>query len=322
MIQRFSTPENVREWTSQAAKAGVTMLDWFGNPRMRFPFLYREMLRLSRLWKTLPALDIPASEDVAVIFSDDSRAAAGDEALHAHYTLHALLGEEIGAWFTFVGENQFRKGRQNLDGAKLIIAPQLAYVSKPFVEALSARVRDGATLIVFDPDALTHDIETGPLNEQRLRLIGMPAWGKRSASALIPTPEGKARLGYSEALPLRPMRNVGNTLNARALRPPAGAVVLLTYPDGQPAVYSREFGRGEVIVFGAMPFHDSELAIRPSGWDALFASLLDELGIKRDLPLWDFLFPPEGGEVEIHDLLIPAPPPSEPKSSLGNNIHA
>jgi hypothetical protein len=105
------------------------------------------------------------------------------------------------------------------------------------------------------------------------------------------------------------MRNVGNTLNARALRPPAGAVVLFTYPDGQPAVYSREFGSGEVIVFGAMPFNDSELAISPSGWDALFAPLLDELRIKRDLPRWDILLPPEGGEVKMHDLLIPAPPP-------------
>src|SRR5512136_1679852 len=49
MIQRLSTVENVREWASQAAKAGVTMLDWWGTPRLDHPAVYREMIRLSRL---------------------------------------------------------------------------------------------------------------------------------------------------------------------------------------------------------------------------------------------------------------------------------
>ena len=37
MIQRLSTLENVREWASQAAKSGVTMIDWWGNPRLHYP---------------------------------------------------------------------------------------------------------------------------------------------------------------------------------------------------------------------------------------------------------------------------------------------
>ena len=307
MIQRYSTPEDVREWTSQAAKAGVTMLDWWGNPRMRFRPLYKEMLRLSKLWKNLPALDIPKATEIAVIFSDDSRAAAGDEPLYAHYTLHALLGEEVGAWFRFVSENHVRKGLHSLDGAKLIIVRQLAYVSKEFSEEIIRRTKAGATLVVLDPDIFTHDIESGPLGEQRLKLLEMPLCEKREALSIQPTELGRMRFRLKQALPLRPMRNVGNTENARVLQVPPGSQVLFNYPDGTPAVYGRQLDKGEVLVFGAMPFQDTQFAIKPSGWDKLFRAVIDEQGIQRDLPLWRFRFPAKGGEVESFNLLIPEP---------------
>jgi len=269
MIQRLSTVENVREWASQAAKAGVTMLDWWGTPRLDYPEVYKEMVRLSKLWKELAALAIPEQSDVAVLFSDDSRAAAGDEAMHAHYSLHVLLGETLGAGFDFVSENHVRKGLQTLAGKKLIIAPQLAYVSRSFADEVIRRVEQGTILVILDPDAFTHDIETGSLEDWRMRLLGMSAAEKRAAAELVPTPAGRSRFKCSVALPLRPLSIVGEKRNARSLRPPSGAEILFTYSDGSPAAYSRKAGNGEVIVFGAMPFLDSELAIRPSGWETL-----------------------------------------------------
>ena len=303
MIQRYSTTENVREWTSQAAKAGVTMLDWWGNPRLHYPDLYKEMLRISRLWKELPALDIPASSDIAVLFSDDSRAAAGDEGLHTHYTLHAILGEKLGAWFTFISENHVRRGLQNLDGKKLIIAPQLAYLSKSFADNVINHVERGATLVVLDPDALKYDIESGPLTGKRIKLLGMTDCRKREALQLLPTTESRSRFKTSHALPLQPLKS-RNALNARDLEVPADAKILFTYSDGNPAAYSRELGGGEVIVFGAMPFNDSELALGSSGWDDFFRSLIDELNIKRNLPIWRFMFPSHGGEVKTFEPLV------------------
>ena len=308
MIQRLSTVENVREWASQAAKAGVTMLDWWGTPRLDHPEVYKEMVRLSKLWKELPALAIPSRSDVAVVYSDDSRAAAGDEAMHAHYTLHVLLGERLGAWFDFVSENHARKGLHSLDGKKLIIAPQLAYVSRPFVEELHRRVVEGATLVVLDPDAFTHDIETGPLEEWRMKLLGMSAGEKREAAELVPAAAGRSRFQCGESLPLRPLPIVAEKRNARSLRPPSGAEILFTYRDGSPAAYSWKAGNGEVIVCGAMPFFDSEAALRPSGWEKVLGSLLDELGIARGLPIWKFLFPPTGGEIQFFDPLVAIPP--------------
>jgi hypothetical protein len=307
MIQRLATAENVREWASQAAKAGVTMIDWWGSPKLQYPEVWREILRISKLWKTLPALDIPEKSDVAVLFSDDSRAAAGDEALTAHYTLHAILGERLGAWFTFVSENHVRKGLHTLEGKKLIIAPQMAYVSKEFAGELTRRVEEGTTLVVLDPDALTWDIESGSLAPERQKLLGLGECAKRSAAELRPTASSSARFPGVKSLALRPMRNAGNVNNARTLTLPAGAKTLFTYPDGAPAAFSRILGKGEVIVFGAMPFQDCELAVSASGWEPFFAALLDRHGIKRDLPIWRFLFPATGGEPIVFEPLVKIP---------------
>jgi|GEM_PF-2489897 len=302
------SPGNLREWVSQAAKAGATHLDWFTGlktfSRFLHPQFYQEMLRLCRLWKDLPALDIPEKSRIAVIFSDDARAAVDDRCLSGHYTLHALLGEQLGAWFTFVGENQVRRNQQSLDGVQLIIVPQLSCGSKPFAQLLTEKVRQGATLVVLDPQALEYDFETGPLGEIRESLLG-GAWSdERPARRLLPTPQGLARFGKIDSLPLQPF--LGRVI-AAAVQPPADAQVLFTYEDGAPAAYTRRVGAGEVIVFAALPFGDAGLAAEPSAWTEFFRSLLDELKIESNLPIWRFMMPATGGEVETFEPLIKKP---------------
>jgi hypothetical protein len=307
MIQRLSTVENVREWASQGAKAGVAKLDWWGTPRLDFPDVYREMIRLSRLWKSLPALELPEKSEIAVLFGDDARAGAGDEGLQAHYTLHVLLGENLGAWYSFVSENHVRRGLHSLDGKRLILVPELRYVSRPFADDILRRVKAGSVLVVLDPDAFDYDIETGSLEDVRKEIVGMEMGAWRRASEMLPTERGRSRFGIDQPLPLRPLPIVEETRNARTLEPPPGAEVLFSYPDGAPAAYSRKVGRGEVIFFGALPFWDSELALQPAGWERFLGSLLGELDIARNLPIWKFEFPPTGGEAKLFDPLVHIP---------------
>jgi hypothetical protein len=186
----------------------------------------------------------------------------------------------------------------------LILAPELGYLSKPFAAEILRRVKEGAVLVVLDPDAFLYDIESGPLDDVRREILGTGTPAKREAAELLPTAQAKARFKIEKPLPLRPLPIVAAAQNARTLEPPPGAVVLFTYADGAPAAYSRKVGRGEVIAFGAMPFWDSELALRPEGWETWLASLLDELGIPRGLPIWKFLFPATGGEVKIQAPLV------------------
>lgn len=297
---RMPTPANIREWASQAAKAGVRHLEWYGDPRSEDPALYREMLRITRLWKDLPALDIPKSADTAVLFSDDSRAATNDYDLNAHYILHYLLGEELGVWYTFVGENSVRKGLQSLDDYKLIFAPSLSYVSRSFAEKLTAAVREGATLVVFDPDALTYDIETGSLASQRKELLGTALGDKRECSHFVAAPEGRRRFPETRLMLIEPGKS-GEI--ARTLEIPGDARVLFNYEDGTPGVYSRRLGQGEVIVFSAMPLADTGPAytigtsglLGDTGWDTFLAALVKEKNIPMDLPIWRFELPAAAG---------------------------
>jgi hypothetical protein len=297
---RMPTPENIREWASQAAKVGVTHLEWYGDPRSEDPALYQAMLRITRQWKELPALDIPKRADVAVIFSDDSRAATNDYDLNAHYLLHYLLGENLGIWYTFVGENSVRKGIQSLDGYKLILAPSLSYVSRSFAEELIAAVRDGATLVVFDPDALTYDIETGPLASQRKELLGTALGNKRECSHFLAAREGQRRFPETRLMLIEPGKS-GEI--ARTLEIPNDARVLFNYEDGTPGVYSRRLGKGEAIVFSAMPLADCGPAytigtsglLGYTGWDTFLATLAKEKNIKTNLPIWRFELPAAAG---------------------------
>ncbi len=293
---RIPTPDNIREWASQAAKAGVTHLEWYGDPRLEDPPLYQAMVRITRLWKELPALDIPKRADVAVIFSDDSRAATNDCDLNAYYLLHYLLGEKLGIWYRFVGENFVRKGLQSLDGYRLIFAPSLSYVSRAFAEKLVTAVRGGATLVVFDPDALTYDIETGPLASQRKELLGTALGDKRECSHFLPATEGQRRFPETRLLLIEPGKS-GEI--ARTLQIPDDARVLFNYEDGTPGVYSRRLGQGEVIVFSAMPLADTGPAytigtsgmLGYTGWDTFLGTLAKEKNIPTDLPIWRFEIP-------------------------------
>jgi hypothetical protein len=300
------TPDNLREWASQAAKAGATHLEWYslGNLRFAWPKMYAESLRLARLWKDLPLLDFPKSKDLAVIFSDDSRAGANDAILHPYYMLHVLLGEKLGAWYTLIGENHVRKGLQNLEGANVIIAPELGYVSRSFVRILGEKVKEGATLIMLDPDAIQYDIETGPLDSERLGLLGAPNGVKRDAAKIIPTAEGRKRFAGIDTLPISPGPS---GVTARTVALPQGSVALFTYEDGAPAVFSRSLGKGEVIFFAVMPFGNSEMALAPSGWDTLLASLLKERNVTMNQPIWKFSFPSTGGEIKTFEPLVPYP---------------
>ena len=138
----------------------------------------------------------------------------------------------------------------------------------------------------------------------RRDFLGIGMCPEKTAVRMLPAEAGKQRFADIGELPLRPIPLSGDHPNARALTVPEDAVILFRYEDGGAAAYTRKVGEGEVIVFGAMPFQDSELADADSGWNGVFRALIDERGIARDLPIWKFSFPEAADEVETFDLLV------------------
>jgi hypothetical protein len=174
-------------------------------------------------------------------------------------------------------------------------------VSRTFAQELETRVREGATLLMLDPDALDWDIETGSLARSRNALFGAPLGVPWEASQLVPTAEGRKRFPGIGYLLLQPGPE---GVTARKLTIPKDATVLFTFADDVPAVYSRRLGSGEVVVFGAQPFGGVPLGLRPMGWDTFFATICDRLSITRGLAIWRFLLPAQGGETPTYESLV------------------
>ena len=161
-------------------------------------------------------------------------------------------------------------------------------------------MREGATLVVFDPDALTYDIESGPLASQREQLLGTALGKTRECSHFLAAREGQRRFPETRLMLIEPGKS-GEI--ARTLEIPNDARVLFNYEDGTPGVYSRRLGKGEVIVFSAMPLADTGPAytigssglLSHTGWDTFLSTLAKEKNINTGLPIWRFELPAAGG---------------------------
>lgn len=292
------TPGDIREWTSQALKNGAIAIKWYelGPANVTIPKTFKEAIRVSKVLTHMNHLPLPQKTKTAILWSNTTRWAQADKPMNAAYSLYTLLGEKLGAWFNFVSDTQIAEDDDALDGYKLIYAPQLKYVSRKVAKRLIDRVKDGATLVIFAPQAFTWARNGTKLTDLRKQAGGTALGARQSVRRLVVAPGAAlADLKAGAALPLTPVagRVGAGKVEAFALgKLPAGAVVLAKYPDGSPAAYRVKVGQGAVIWFAAQPFGNSELAIKKSAWLGLLKSLEQRAGEKLNWPIWNFLIPP------------------------------
>lgn len=285
---RAPTPDDLREWTSQAIKNGATRLNWYteDTTRLQHPEMYPEMQRLSYEVYHLPEVKIPKETKTAIFHSFTTHSAVDDQVAHASYSVYTMLGEGLGSWFDFVGERQ----TGSLDDYQLIYLPQGRYMPAEAAQALLRRVENGAFLVVFDPLAF----EVDPLGERHQllqeKLIGVKLGGQRGAAHLLAVQ--LPGVGKGATLPLTPVSNQAkNGLQAFDIIPPEDAKVVATYPDGKPAAFLREVGKGKVLYFAAQPFGNSNLSIEETPWIKMMEALAKEVSEPLELPIWRFLLP-------------------------------
>ncbi len=296
------TPARVREWASQAVKNGAEILFWYTHGPFRYtcPEAYREMLRVNHIVGGMNRLAVPATR-TAIFVSNSTLAANEDRAQHGWYTLYSVLGEKLKTWFHFVSDTSLALGQRKLADYRLVYATQLEYADTATAERLLAFVEQGGLLVLFDPKSLTYNTDGARLDNARKRLIGGtlgPAIPARELWVSAPA----FGLKSGAALPLRAVnhqRGAGHVA-AYKVAPSQDARVFATYVDGQPAAFERSVGKGQVIYFAAQPFGDSGLALEPGAWEALFTDLARQVGEPTAVPLWDFMIPAKGGEVEVH----------------------
>ncbi|MBO5722888.1 MAG: hypothetical protein J6S19_07210, partial [Lentisphaeria bacterium] len=146
----------VREWTSQALKNGLTELKWYGGGVMTGDLnaeLYNEVMEITRQVSGLSTVTLPRETKSAIYYSDYDRWALEDRPTHASYVIYSLLGEHINSWFRFVSRSNF-----NLDGIKLLYIPRMRFTEPVLTEKIVRFVENGGTAVIFDPDFFKFNI--------------------------------------------------------------------------------------------------------------------------------------------------------------------
>ena len=280
------TAAYTREWISQAVKNGAEVFVWYdeGPACLTIPDAYAEMLRLARRMKNMNRLPVPKETRSAVLYSDADRWGLEDVQGHPYYCVYSLLGEKLGANFRFVSPTGLQTGIHSLKGIRVLYIPRMRYARPEDVKTILRFLKEGGTLVIFDPNFWTYHYDGTAIPERR-GLI--PDWKVRSAGCSSLRYKGKtAPAGQPRGLA------------ADAVLPwcfdfPEGfrGKILASYPDGKPAIIERNSGRGKVIVSACQPFGYSSVIPEPGAWPDFFRDICRSAGEKTDLPIWNFVFP-------------------------------
>jgi len=293
------TPDDLREWVSQALRCGATEIQYYtlDRPRETDPERWAMMLHLADLLRGMPRLALPESADTAVLYTLPTHMSHGPmghgpaSGGNQLYAAHVLVGELAGSWFDFVSDAQLERGEKSLAGYRLVYLPLATIMTPEATAILEDYVRGGGTLVCGDAAAFSSDMAGADTAAARERILGVRLVGPRQAEAvMLPA----ARWGLPAGATLRLFEN-------RLAEEPAAVVaftietlpdtrVLGVYPDGGPAIVEHPLGRGRVVTFAANPFAPA-VAVDESLWPTVIRGIQRTFGCEVGRPIWRFSLP-------------------------------
>jgi hypothetical protein len=241
-----------------------------------------------------------------IFFSEPSFLGNFDDAAHSMYSIYSILGEQLKSWFRFVSANALALKMDSLGKYDLIYIPALNYSDKKTAVALLDYVKNGGLLVVFDPKALSWNVNGTSMDNLNLQITGVLPKKNIKAKKIIMKTECFG-LKKGDELPLTPISNRTGHGNFYAfeITPPEDAKIFAIFPNGTPAAFERNVGKGKVIYFAAQPFGNSELALKKSNWSVFMKALAEKVNEKLNIPIWDFELPDAGSEIKVNYLVNP-----------------
>lgn len=271
---RAPVAENLREWASQALKNGADILRWYTDANLETaPGCYEEMIRVSRIIRKMKPLMLPEKTPVGIFYSFISHWGKFDIEQNAEYALYVIMGEKLKGNFKFISDYEVADGRTKTSDYKVIIAPNLKYLTHAAADKLVKYVENGGRLIIMDAEAFAFANDGKPLTAERTKLIGA-AIGARRSDKIV-------KLNGKEAV-------VEAAYNVKA---PADAKIIATYADNTPAMFERKVGKGSVVYFAAEPFRSARQINNCGEWGKFLAEEMKSAGEKLNHKFWDFMIP-------------------------------
>lgn len=305
------TPEDIREWASQALRNGATYITFFdgegkgdqSSPYTR-PDRYKMMLNIARQMKNMNKIKIPNDPDTAIFFSSDSHSSQGQNSTADEvYTAYALLGEKIGSWFDFISDRQIERGIKSLDKYKVLYIPYGEYQRSSIIDRIEEYVKKGGVVIAGDPLIFSRDINGEDISRYREQIFGVSLKEQSEEKEIkITDTSGYSGIKKDMVLPVfkrqifeikqeqLKLEKVDNAYNI--IVTDKKARIMAAYPDGEPAIVERNYGKGRVIYFAANPF-TPESILGKSAWSEFFSSIQKSVGAKINRDIWRFELPIE-----------------------------
>ena len=271
---RAPTQENLREWASQAIKNGADILRWYTDANQETaPGCYEEMIRVSRIVRKMKPLALPEKSPVGILYSYIAHWGKFDIEQNAEYTLYVMMGEQLKGNFKFVSDFEIADDRAKTADYKLLIAPNLKYLTRTVAAKLVKFVENGGRLIVMDPEAFAFANDGKPLAAERSKLIGAEIGKSRSDKSMIFNGKSTVIEG------------------AFSVKAPADARIIARYADKTPAAFERKVGKGSVVYFAVEPFRSAKQINKPGEWANFLAKEMKAAGETLDHKFWDFMIP-------------------------------
>lgn len=244
------------------------------DPSTRGQERWETVLDISRTLAHTRTFDPPTSETGILVAFDNVNVDGWDRIFSAYVEL-----TKAEVWSSFVSDREILDGTEDLRQWKVIYVPTLEFADRKLAQALTTYVEQGGVLVSMDPEIFRWDMDGEDLTEMR-QVFGIEPGLKRRAPRAVRLTGSDARvLTQQDSWEITPLASTG---------------VIGIYPDGSPAVTSRQLGDGQAIFWGVPladvyvthPFADPDL----DGRGTFYKDLEGEQGIEDYSWIWDITF--------------------------------
>ena len=281
------TPAEVLAYISRVIKNGGTGLHYYladtRGRRAKKKYLCMELFGAPERWQTemniaehlrkMNKLSFP-TPDCAIFYSViTARAYPHFNYSNANLAAYSLLGPVNGCWFKFLNENLLEKHKESLHKFKVIFVPDARYLPEKSASILTSYVKNGGTLVTFDPMIFSRTPYNEDISGMREFLFGVKSDGQIASRTF-------QFRGSKIPFPVQ-----GIKISRKGL-----VQVLGTYNDNSPCITEKHLGRGRAIYFAFNPLLVQK-NVSNHELQKFFSLLLKYLNLQTAQKIWRFELP-------------------------------
>ena len=262
------------DWAGVTRRQGSSNTDAYGHrPR------WDTILETAKIINSMNLLKFP-QPDYAIFISNDSALSRRRWEAPPYEAYYNLAGPGARTWFRFISDIQLIDGKEKLSNWKFVVIPKADIVDEALYPHFEKYVRNGGTLVCFDPDFSRFRPDGTDGRDFTEKLFGVRVVDTKFYDRIMPCTQDGLMKGMKKEIPLAAgnLKLEGNGVNVLAASPAGDAVITeKIYPGG-----------GRAVMIAREPSYSD--GSRPQ-WQEFNRTLLVNLGALTGQDIWRFTFP-------------------------------